>query len=42
MIVDTALAWLIHRHVKPTGKRLIVGFGDDLRARFGMLATQRG
>lgn len=42
VLIVTALAWLIHRHVEPVGKRLIVRLCDGLRGRFGALAAQRG
>ncbi len=41
-VAATALSWLIHRHVEPAGRRLVLRLGDAVRGRVGALATQRG
>jgi peptidoglycan/LPS O-acetylase OafA/YrhL len=41
VVAVTALAWLIHRHVEPAGRRWVVRLGEMLRGRFSGLAAQR-
>jgi peptidoglycan/LPS O-acetylase OafA/YrhL len=41
VVVATALAWLIHRHVEPAGRGLILRLGDAARGRFGVFSAQR-